>query len=172
VDEPGRRLDLDRRRLGRDVGDEQLLGDWLVERPVDVADVPPEELVELEVVLGGMIVTVPPEPVAPFRDEHFLAGACEGAGIGRTGRLERLVRIGQLAPGALIVAMTDPDVEVRVDPRSREDGGQVGFRATARLAHRDGPELGMAGEPPVERAQKRPPAPLEVLPGVFAVEDD
>ena len=30
----------------------------------------------------------------------------------------------------------------------------------------------MAGEPPVKRAQKRPAAPLEVFPGIFAVEDD
>ena len=133
---------------------------------------PAEQVVELEVVLGGMIVAVPPEPVAALGDEHFVAGARDGAGVGLPGRLERLARIGQLAPGALIVAMADPDVEVRVDPRSREDAGQFGFRAPARLAHRDRPELWMGGEPPVKRAQKRPSAPLEVLPGIFAVEDD
>ena len=68
--------------------------------------------------------------------------------------------------------MADPDVEVRVDPGAREDAGQLGLRAPARLAHRDGPELRMRGEPPVERPQERPSAPFEMLPGVLAVEDD
>ena len=159
-------------RARRDVADEELVGHGLEQQAVDIAQVAPEQVVELEIVLGGMVVAVPPEPVAPFRDEHFLAGACDGAGIGGPGRLERLARIGQLAPGALIVAMADPDVEVRVDPRTREDAGQVGFRAPARLAHRDGPKLRMGGEPPVQGAQKRSSAPLEMLPGIFAVEDD
>ena len=40
------------------------------------------------------------------------------------GDLERVARLGQLAPGALVVRVADPDVEVRVDPRAGEDAGQ------------------------------------------------
>ena len=48
-------------------------GIGLPEQPIDVPEVAPEQVVELEVVLRRMIVAVPPEPVAAFGDEHFLA---------------------------------------------------------------------------------------------------
>ena len=65
----------DRGRRRRDVGDEQLFGHRLVERPVDVADVAAEQLVELQVVVRRVVVAVPPEPVAAFRNQHLLARA-------------------------------------------------------------------------------------------------
>src|SRR5207248_9006348 len=81
-------------------------------------------------------------------------------------------RIGKLAPRALVVAMADPDVEVRVNPGTGKDAGQLLLRRRARLGHRDRPQLGMRGETAVQRAEEWPPAALEVLPRVFAVEDD
>ena len=44
--------------------------------------------------------------------------------------------------------------------------------AAARLGHGHGPQLGVVGQPAVQRAQERPAAALEVLPGVLAVQDD
>ena len=109
-------------RLGRDVGDEQLFRDRLVERPVDVAQVPAEQVVELEVVLGRVVVAVPPEPVAALGDQQLLARPDErGVVGGRPRRIERLPRLGELAPGPVVVGVADPDVEVAVDPRARED---------------------------------------------------
>ena len=45
--------------------------------------------------------------------------------------LERLTRVGQLAPGAPIVGVADPDVEVRVDPGAGKDPRQLGGVAPA-----------------------------------------
>src|SRR5262245_52189742 len=52
-----RRADL-RPRSGRrrNVGDKELVGDRPLEQPVDVAKMPPEQVVELGVVLGRVVV--------------------------------------------------------------------------------------------------------------------
>ena len=66
---------LDRRRARRV---EMLLtnsssGTGWPEQPVDVPQVPAEQVVELQVVVRRVVVAVPPEPVAAFRDQHLLA---------------------------------------------------------------------------------------------------
>ena len=73
----------------------------------------------------------------------------------------------------LIVGVADPDVEVRVDPRAGEDAGSAGAAAprTPRPSSRSAAS-GCVCEPAVQRAKERPPAALEVLPGVLAVQDD
>src|ERR1051326_9104415 len=70
--------------------------------------------------------------------------------------------------------MADPDVEVRVDPGARKDRLQRRRAAwpAARVGHRHRRELGMMFEPPVQCAKKRTAAPLAMLPGILAVEDD
>ena len=163
---------LGRRCACRDVADEQLVGNGLVQQAVHIAQVASEQIVEFEVVLRRMIVAVPPEPVAPLGDQHFLAGAGGDRGVGASGRIERRAGCGQLTPGSLIVPVSDPDVEVCVDPGSGKNASQLGLRAATRLAHRHGSKLGMARETAVEGAQERAPAAFEVLPGVLTVEDD
>ena len=73
----------------------------------------------------------------------------------------------------LVVGVADPDVEVGVDPGAGEDAGQLRAsppaHASAIVTVRSSGWLGQAA---VERAQKRPAAALEMLPGVLAVEDD
>src|SRR5262249_27375961 len=64
-----------------DVADEELVGRWLLHQLVRVPDVPPEQVVELEIVRRRMVVPVPPEPVAAFGDENLFPGSCQGRGI-------------------------------------------------------------------------------------------
>ena len=97
--------------------DEQLFGHGLVERAVHVAEVPAEQVVEVQIVLGRVVVAVPPAPVAALRDEQLLARPQQRRGIGpRAGRLERLACLGELAPGAVVIGVANPHVEVAVDP--------------------------------------------------------
>src|SRR4029450_10429142 len=119
-----------------------------------------------------MVVAVPPEPVAAFGNQDFFAGTGQPVGTDPRRGLERLPCLSQLAPRALIVSVADPDVQLRVAPRARENAGQFSARLVARFGHRHGPELGVLGQQPVERAEKWPAAAFEMLPGVLAVEDD
>src|SRR5215468_1981432 len=68
--------------------------------------------------------------------------------------------------------MSDPDVEVGVDPRAGKDAREFARRAGTRLGHRHGSKVPMLGQLAVEGAQKRTAAALEMLPGILAVEDD
>src|SRR5258708_4679754 len=119
-----------------------------------------------------MVVAVQPEPVASLGDQDLLAGPGRDNGVRGRWRVERRAGPGKLTPGSLIVPVPDPDVEIRVDPGSGKNARQLGLRAAAGFAHRHGPKLGMAREPAVQSAQERPPAALEVLPGIFTIEDD
>src|SRR5690349_5331959 len=58
VDEAARSMEFDDRGLRHDIGHEQFFRDWLVDRAIDVSDVPSEQVTELQVVVGGMIVSV------------------------------------------------------------------------------------------------------------------
>ena len=57
---------------GADIGDEELFGNRLAEHLIDISQVPPEQIVKFEIVLGRMIVAVPPEPVAALRNQELL----------------------------------------------------------------------------------------------------
>src|SRR5262245_38730780 len=118
---------------------------------------PPEQLVELEIVVGRVVVAIPPEPIASFRDQHLFTGAGKGR-FRKTWRraLERATGSHQLPPGAVVVGMSDPDVEVAVDPRPRKDGRQRFGGPRTRLAHRYRPQFGMGGQLAVKRAKEGP----------------
>src|SRR5215471_18425377 len=98
-----------------------------------------------------MVVAVPPEPVAAFGDEHLLASLGHRDLI--DGPARRGVQYGsgvsQLAPPFLVVDMADPDVEVRVDPGTGKDAGQLTDRRGAALGHRDRPQLRVSLEPAI-----------------------
>ena len=96
-----------------------------VDGPVDVPEVPAEQLVEGCVVTGRVIVPVPPVPVGSFRDEEFLVRRVVLRGREpRRGGVEGPSGIAELAPGTAVVVVAYPDVEVAIDPRAREDRGQ------------------------------------------------
>ena len=156
----------------RDVADEQLVGNRLLQQPIHVPQVPPEQIVELQVVRRRMVVAVPPEPVAAFGDQHLFARPRDGGGVHAGGRVQRLARVGQLAPRALIVGVAESRCRSSRRSTTRERCPAAPARVPARLPHRDGPELGVRGQAAIERAQERAAAAFEVLPGVLAVEDD
>src|SRR5687768_15095513 len=120
-----------------------------------------------------MVVPVPPEPVAAFSDQELLPGAVHrGRGQVRRRIVQRAPRVGQLTPRTMVIWVADPDVEITVNPGSREYRWQA-FRSPGTcLAHRHGAQLGMGGQPSVQRAQERTTLSLIVLPGVLAVQDD
>src|SRR5687767_6365962 len=119
-----------------------------------------------------MVVAIPPEPVAAFRNEHLLAGAGQRRISKTSSRIRQCTpRLDELTPGTVVVRMTDPDIEVPVDPGAREDRRERLGRPRARLAHRDRLHFGMRREPSVESAQKRPSLVFVVLPGILAVEN-
>src|SRR4029079_9423531 len=86
------------------------------------------------------------------------------------GRLERLPRVGQLSPRALVVRVADPDIQVGVDPRAGEDRAQRRRRSLARVRQGDGANLGVAAERPVERPKEGAALALVVRPPALAVE--
>ena len=91
---------------GADVGREQLLGDGLPEHLVHVAKMPPEQLVELEIVVRRVVVAIPPEPVAAFGDQHLLERAARDrpGSAAAADALEHLAGLAQLPPGPQVVA--------------------------------------------------------------------
>src|SRR5262245_52166030 len=127
---------------------------------------PPEQIVELEIVRRRVIVAVPPAPVAAFRDQDLLPCARQVRGRAR-GFLERGPGVRELTPRALVVLMADPDVEISIDPRPRKDVRQLPRCSRARLGDSDAAELGMCGQASVERSEERTTAACKVLPGVF-----
>jgi hypothetical protein len=169
--QPRRREFRWRGRPRGDIADEQFVRDRFSQQPVDVAQVAPEQVVEFEIVVRRVVVAVPPEPVAAFGDENLFPGLSGRRGVA-TRRLEGVAGFRQLTPGEMVVAVSDPDVEVAVDPRAGEDAVQLGRRSGGRVAHGDCPQLRMGREPRVQGAEKRSSTTLEMLPGVFAVQDD
>ena len=68
-----------------------------------------------------MIVAVPPEPVRPLGDVKLFPRPRDRRWRDvRTRSLERLTRVGQLTPAALVVRVPNPDVEIGVDPGARK----------------------------------------------------
>ena len=108
--------------LGADVGGEELLGDRLSEHLIHVPQMAPEELVELEVVVGRVVVAVPPEPVAALGNQQLLEGLLPVCRVrSRRDASEHLPGVAELPPAAEVVAVADPDEEVAVDPRAGKD---------------------------------------------------
>src|SRR5262249_38356587 len=101
----------------------------------------------------------------------FLAGLLARLGLHLRGLVEYLTRFRELCPGAAIVGVPNPDVEVGVDPGTWEESRERFPRPLARLRHRDRPQLGVVRETLIQGAEERPAAALEMLPGVFAVQN-
>src|SRR5437667_11055951 len=101
-----------------------------------------------------MFRTVPPAPVAAFRNPELLTREFHFGGISMVGvAVEELTRIPQQVPGEVVFLGANPNVEVGVDPRARnavrERPRLNGLRGFAR---RQGSEAGVGGDPPVKAA--------------------
>ena len=86
--------------------------------------------------------------------------------------LQRGSGVRQLSPAFPVVVVSDPDIEIGVDPGAGEDAGQFTRGVGAPLCRGHGLKLGMAGEPAIERPEKWAPTPREMLPRIFPVQDD
>src|SRR5215211_7677380 len=110
-----------------------------------------------------MVVAVPPAPIAAFGNQHLFERPLAIGGWHFMSRgLEHLPRLAQLAPGALVVCMADPDEEVAVDPRSGKDARQRAGRLGGGFGHRHRPELRMVRQPAVERPEERAAAAFKM----------
>ncbi len=158
-------------------GHPETVGRPQIEKVVDAPQVGPEQLVEIAVVRRGMVVAVPPAPVAPLGRVDRPPGLFPRRGSQARFRLalhQNVARRGEPLPCEIVLLVPDPDLEVVVDPRSREDrregfGGRV-LSQIIRYGRRDDPVF------PFESAVQRPEewnAVLRIeLPGVLPVEDD
>ena len=80
----------------------------------------------------------------------------------------------EIVPGAVVFRSADPDVEVGVNPRARNQRLQPAKILVPRdgLGNRDGFHAGLALQRVVEAAQKFPPRLRVIFPGILAVEND
>src|SRR6266550_6957136 len=119
-----------------------------------------------------MVVAIPPEPVGPLGDEHLFTRARQRLRRNTGDGFERPPRVRELAPGTLVVRVSNPDIEVRVDPRTWKDRRHRVLWHRARLRHRDRLQRRMGAKLLVERPEERTTLPFVMLPGILAVEDD
>jgi hypothetical protein len=156
------------------MGRESSSGGGEFESAVDVGEVVAEELIELGAVGGFVFGAIPPAPVAAFGDEDLFVG--EGALFGGDFvfvLVEGGAGVAEVLPGAVVFLGADPDIEVGVDPGAGEDAVEgAGGVAGDAFADGDGLHAGVGGDAGVELAEEFAAAFGEVLPGVFAVEDD
>src|SRR5271167_366796 len=120
------------------------------------------QLVEVAVIGRVMLGTVPPVPVATFRNQQFLPG--ESALLGRNPMRMAVIIIasfGQKVPGTVVFRGPDPDIEVGIDPRSRNHATQlpkVAFLVPGDgLADSDRLDLRVALQPIVKASQEFAP---------------
>src|SRR5262249_15798688 len=136
-----------------------------------------EEVVEQGVLGAGVVVAVPPEPVAALGDVNFLPGLLQPVGGHQPlpGPLPQVLPGPvQGVPGGVVLLLGDPDGEVVPDPATGEQPregvpGRVLFQEVAALHRAD---LGALAAALVEGAQEDHAAVGVVLPAVLAVEDD
>jgi len=104
----------------------QIIRRLSAQRLVSVREVLAVEFVEIAVVGRMMLRTIPPVPVAALGDQDLLP--CQGAlRVRRTGSGLSIIipRRIQIVPGFVVLGRSDPDVEIRVDPRSRHQRTQM-----------------------------------------------
>ena len=117
AEEADRRHDRDRHMARADVGGEELLWDRLPEHVVHVSEVAPEELVELEVVVGRVVVAVPPAPVAALGDQQLFESLLPVRALAAAEARPYICRASRSCRQARRSSrVADPDEEVAVDP--------------------------------------------------------
>ena len=122
----------------------------------------------------------PPAPVAAFGYEQSFVSAGEAFArkcIACFGALDRPLigfsRVAQKIPCADVLAVTDPDVEIRADPGSRKDSFEFRYigRGLNRLAHRQRANFGIFINQRIRLAQKIASVACVIFPSVFAVKN-
>src|SRR5688572_21177954 len=158
----------------------EVLLDWFIEilrglqsgELIDVSDVLPEQGIEDRIAIAGEIISKPPHPVAAFGNEQLLVSKRPlPFGDVTLALHEGRTRRDNPPPGLLIFSMSNPDVEVRVCPRTRSKPIQFfGGHSIARFGKRDGFEPGFFADAVVEITQEISPAVRIVIPGILTIE--
>ncbi len=129
-----------------------------------------------------MLRAVPPAPVASLSPEQRLVGSRELFGCRSSrkafGRILGLLtveiaRTPQMFPRHHVLARTDPDIEIGVDPRRRKNavvGGNFSCRGN-RFACRQGTNIRIVVNPAVKLPQKFAAVAVVILPRIFAIEN-
>src|SRR5262249_10871492 len=111
---------------------------------------------------GGVVVSVPPAPVASLRDIELLPGLLDRGRSVLIGMVldvlcEEVTCFGEHIPGAIVLTVSYPDGEIGVDPGARPDAGERSLRRILLkvVASANGDHAGFAGECPIELAKKR-----------------
>src|SRR5579871_80444 len=139
------------------------------------------QCVKFRVVRGAVLRAVPPAPVAAFRREQRFFGSCERFDSWRAlpafflSRLRASVsfaRVPQKFPGRDVLAASDPDIEICIDPGRGKDSGVLRnfARRGDRFADRERREVRIALNAAIKFTQKISAVSRVIFPGIFAVE--
>ncbi len=145
---------------------------------VNIRKVQPKQLIEELVVVGAEIRPIPPKPVAPFRRVYLHPRALFLIGRQLAGLdffLEEKARLAEQLPRAILLLLTDPDVEVAADPRAGVERGHLPDGRVMREIILDRAAVeprGIGLDAAIQRAQKRLAAVAECLPRILAVENE
>src|SRR5258708_21518741 len=83
------------------------------------------EFIKIAVIGRVMLGTVPPVPIAALRDQDFFERQLS-LGLAGGSRMLRIefARVVQVVPGPIVLGSADPDIEVRIDPGTRNQRSQ------------------------------------------------
>ena len=155
------------------MGCDKVIGRRRAEGVIDVRKMVAVELIEIAVVGGVMFRAVPPVPVAAFGDQDFVKGQL-ALRLGGAGRILgiKVASMMQVVPGAIVFGSADPDVEVSIDPRARNQRRQARNCAGGRWPRK------WSRPPGRSRVANRRRSAAEIrvrtwiiFPGIFAIEN-
>ena len=94
-----------------------------MEKPVNVGKIFTEKKIEYFIIFRRMLVSIPPEPIAPFRTVNLLPGrlSCRKGKrrIDGNGAFQEIPRPPQAIPGMVLLGRPDPNPKILIDPGAR-----------------------------------------------------
>ena len=137
-----------------------------------------EDNIEDIVFLRGMLIAIPPAPIRTLGDIYLLPGLIQFLLISLRIFIliidQRCTGGPEQVPGAVVLLMTDPNLEVVTDSGTGKQVGYVllqpGFLEQFRNC--DGFETIIIGKPLIERIQEIQAVIGEIFPGVLPVQDN
>src|SRR5271170_6402456 len=141
------------------------------------------EGVELRVVRGAVLWPIPPAPVTSLRGEQgflrplqalFRWRFCALVLTGVNSSCKGFTRVPQQFPGSHVFLAADPDVEICVDPRGRENTVRCGYVGRRRdgFGSGQGAEILVVADPAIKLTQKLPAIARVIFPSIFAVQKE
>ena len=142
---------------------------------VNIGEMLAVKFVKVAIIRRMMFRPVPPVPVAALGNQDFFKRQC-ALFFGRAGRglRAKISRVMQVVPRTIIFRRSNPDVEVRVDPRPRHQRLQRswGLVALNRLRHGHGFNSWVFLQSIIESPQELPSRLRIVFPGILAIQNN